>query len=165
MKSQETSFSNRITEAVDQLRVKTNLPIQRIQGVGAANFIVAWDNFKIEAEINPPEWIGLEFHWKTDDKDKGLSYSINTDLYNLDDPANYEFAEEIVDDMIEFLRIINDGTLLVGKMRGRPAMVIPYKEHPVLIRKILWSVSTQKSISNIEKTVSKGKFQPIGHGE
>lgn len=72
--------------------------------------------------VEPGRWIGLEFA-VPDHAGRPIHYGLDTDLYDLSQEKNREFAEEIERDVIEFLGHLRDRRVLLRK--DRPVVVFP----------------------------------------
>lgn len=64
--------------------------------------------------VDPRRWLGLEFEARVPATGKLVTYDIDTDLYDITQERQREFAEEIERDIIEFLDNLRKGSMLRG---------------------------------------------------
>lgn len=116
-------------------------------------------NYRVEIQLAPPKWIGLEFYWHEGEKDE-LGYQINTDLYDLSESRNELFANEIEDQIVDFLEILKEGRLLVGVKKHKEALIIPFKDDPVLLKRgRFWPRYSAKTFKSIDDAKAGGSYK------
>ncbi|ATY16676.1 hypothetical protein CU254_29010 [Amycolatopsis sp. AA4] len=64
--------------------------------------------------VDPRRWLGVEFAARDPATGKLVTYDIDTDLYDISQESQREFAEEIERDIIEFLGNLRKGAMLRG---------------------------------------------------
>lgn len=75
--------------------------------------------------VEPARWIGLEFELRDPSTGKRVSYDIDTDLYDIGQDEQREFADEIESDIIEFLDNLRCGEVLRGSDGSKLVLVLP----------------------------------------
>lgn len=126
-------------------------------------FTVRGDEFLLEILINPPKWLGLKFYL-LDEKGKILlTHDIDTDLYDLSQPKYQSFTKGIETDMIDFIDSIINGSIKVGKIKDRPAMIVPQDNKFLLIKKgkFFTSSETHKDLSKIDSNESFRELKDV----
>jgi len=114
----------------------------------------------IEIVVNQKRWLGMKFVLLDENGRPSLSYDIDTDLYDLKQPGNRDFALDIEDEIVEFLQTLRAGKIRVGELDGRPAMIVPKGTEFCLIKKgrVLTGTSFHKDVGSL---VSKGRFDSL----
>lgn len=74
--------------------------------------------------VVPAKWLGVEFVLLDAEGRVAIRHQIDTDLYNLDDPKNDEFAIEVEDDIVQFLEALRAGEVTISR-HGALSMVFP----------------------------------------
>lgn len=87
----------------------------------------------------------------------GLLYSIDTDLYPIDDPAFANGTRAVMEEIVEVLRAIESGRIYEGRRKGRPAVAIDLREGCILIYESLFSTSSTH-YADLNEARSAGKF-------
>jgi hypothetical protein len=75
--------------------------------------------------VNPGHWLGLEFKAHDPVTGRRATYDIDTDLYDISQEQQREFAEEIERDIIEFLENLRRGAVLRGNDGKKFVLVFP----------------------------------------
>jgi hypothetical protein len=75
--------------------------------------------------VEPRRWLGLEFEARDPAAGRRATYDIDTDLYDISQDKQREFAEEIERDIIEFLDNLRKGVLLRGNDGSKFVLVFP----------------------------------------
>ncbi|WP_410646878.1 hypothetical protein [Amycolatopsis sp. cmx-4-54] len=76
-------------------------------------------------DVEPRRWLGLAFEAVDPVTGKCATYDIDTDLYDLSQPRQREFAEEIERDIIQFLDNLRKGAVLQGNDGEKFVLVFP----------------------------------------
>ncbi|KFU82499.1 hypothetical protein BB31_05905 [Amycolatopsis lurida NRRL 2430] len=76
-------------------------------------------------DVEPRRWLGLAFEAVDPVTGKRATYDIDTDLYDLSQEKQREFAEEIESDIIEFLDTLRKGAVLRGNDGAKFVLVFP----------------------------------------
>ncbi|MFG1843648.1 hypothetical protein ACGFH8_35070 [Micromonospora sp. NPDC049175] len=105
-------------ETEDELRV------YRVSGKG----------FRLRVGIGP-KGILLEFVVNRDGESPELRYGIDTDLYDVSDPDQQCFADEIQRDMAFFLDALGDGSLKVSRGRNKTVIAFPCADKYVRVER------------------------------
>ncbi|TNH24857.1 hypothetical protein FHG89_24320 [Micromonospora orduensis] len=69
----------------------------------------------------------LDFVVDPDGESPELRYSIDTDLYDVSEPRQQWFGDEIQRDIVSFLDALENGRLRVTRGRHKTAIVFPYE--------------------------------------
>lgn len=113
------------------------------------------DRYKAVLTVEPEKWFGIEFQLRH----SRISYSINTDLYNLKDSRNIEFLREIEQDIVTLLRALMQGRIRV--MYGKhPQVLIPSMDSYVHLKQGRFFM-TKSSLSDPGKLKDIDKFEPL----
>ncbi len=75
--------------------------------------------------VDPGNWLGLEFESADPVRDRSVIYEIDSDLYDISREDQQEFVTEIERDIIEFLDNLRKGLVLRGNYRSKPVLVFP----------------------------------------
>jgi hypothetical protein len=75
--------------------------------------------------VEPRRWLGLAFEARDRVSDRRATYDIDTDLYDISQDKQREFAEEIERDIIEFLDNLRKGLVLRGNDGSKFVLVFP----------------------------------------
>ncbi|RSN61558.1 hypothetical protein DMH01_17585 [Amycolatopsis sp. WAC 04182] len=76
-------------------------------------------------DVVPRRWLALAFEALDPVTGKRATYDIDTDLYDLSQDRQREFAEEIERDIIEFLDNLRKGAVLRGNDGAKFVLVFP----------------------------------------
>ncbi|MEV7548083.1 hypothetical protein AB0N89_00495 [Amycolatopsis sp. NPDC089917] len=76
-------------------------------------------------DVEPRRWLGLAFEAMDPVTGKRATYDIDTDLYDLSQDKQREFAEEIERDIIEFLGNLSRRVVLRGNDGTKFVLVFP----------------------------------------
>ncbi|MGF7229202.1 MAG: hypothetical protein ACQR33_04420 [Candidatus Saccharibacteria bacterium] len=109
--------------------------------------------YTVEVTIEFPKWLGLNFILH----DSKIEYSIDTDVYNLADPANQTFVEEIEAEIVEFLHNLTDNRIKITHRKNRASLLIPRKAGDILIKQGRFMVS-QTTLKSSADIVDKDSF-------
>jgi hypothetical protein len=75
--------------------------------------------------VEPRRWLGLAFEARGRVPGRRATYDIDTDLYDISQDKQREFAEEIERDIIEFLDNLRKGVVLRGNDGSKLVLVFP----------------------------------------
>ncbi|WP_410616663.1 hypothetical protein [Amycolatopsis sp. lyj-109] len=75
--------------------------------------------------VNPGHWLGVEFEARDPVTGRRTTYDIDTDLYDISQESQREFAGEIERDIIEFLQNLRRGAVLRGNDGAKFVLVFP----------------------------------------
>ncbi|OOC02813.1 hypothetical protein [Amycolatopsis azurea] len=81
--------------------------------------------WRATVDVEPRRWLGLAFEALDPVTGKRATYDIDTDLYDLSQDEQREFAEEIERDIIEFLDNLRKGAMLRGNDGSKFVLVFP----------------------------------------
>ncbi|HMS23087.1 MAG TPA: hypothetical protein PKA38_04990 [Candidatus Levybacteria bacterium] len=123
-------------------------------------FSVDSEKYRFTITLNPNRWIGLEFDLLDSDKKSLLNFTIDTDIYPISDSKYNSFASGIEKNIGEFLNALANRRIKIGRIKEKPAMIIPQDDGYLLIKKI-WIFTTKKLYMELSKIESKGKFYPL----
>ncbi|MGW7535346.1 hypothetical protein [Amycolatopsis sp. NPDC054798] len=99
--------------------------------------------------VDPRRWLGLEFAAQDPETGKRVTYDIDTDLYDISQDSQREFAAEIERDIVEFLGNLRSGSMLRGTDEAKPVLVFPLDGSWVrVVRGRFWtSASTHADVA------------------
>lgn len=92
-------------------------------------------NYRVKVNVDPKKWLGLEFYLLDKNGKTLLTYDIDTDLYDISLPKYHSFADKIELDIVEFLNSLSQGKIKIGKIKGKPAMIMPMGNRFLLVKK------------------------------
>lgn len=75
--------------------------------------------------VDPRRWLGLDFEARDQGSDRRATYDIDTDLYDISQDKQREFAEEIERDIVEFLDNLRKRLVLRGNDGSKFVLVFP----------------------------------------
>lgn len=75
--------------------------------------------------VEPRRWLGLSFEARDPVSDRRPTYDIDTDLYDISQDKQREFADEIERDIIEFLDNLRKGAVQRGTDGSKSVLVFP----------------------------------------
>lgn len=159
-----TRFTTPAGEALwmtlDKLQ-KSGYKFDRSSSADAEAFVRTAETYKIEVTLNSQKWIGVQFEYYDQDGKIALMYWNDTDLYKIDEKEQWEFAHEIEDDIIAFLKALFSNQLLVGEVNRRPAMVFPGSDGTYIsvIKKRFGA--TQDNHDSLNEVTKQGNFAQL----
>lgn len=106
------------------------------------------------------KWLGLEFELLDLKGDLLLTYDIDSDLYDISQPKEKPFADEIENRISFFLEELEMGMILVGQTSGRPAMIVPAPEGATLVSKGKFMTKAEH-YENLGEAMKHGVFSPL----
>jgi hypothetical protein len=78
---------------------KRGFPVNTSRNKNDDIYEIEGRNSALKAKINPERWLGVEVIFKDQSK-KTISYSIDTDVYNISQRSQKEFAHKIGQDIV-----------------------------------------------------------------
>ena len=98
--------------------------------------------------VDPRRWLGLAFEARDRVTGRLATYDIDTDLYDIAQDKQREFAEEIERDIIEFLDNLRRGVVLGGNDGSKFVLVFPLNGSYVRVvqSRFMSSASTHASL-------------------
>ena len=152
-------LGNKIINNINALKKLGVIVKEAIKGEDQI-YLLNGRGYRAELKINPKSWLGIEFH-TVDIKGKDvLIHEIDTDLYPISRPKYYEFAEDIENEIVEFLTAIREGKILIGEKKGRKAMIIPKGNKFLLTIKGRFFISS-RYYDDLEKLKLEGNFESL----
>lgn len=122
-------------------------------------YIIRAKAYEVEVIVDPVKWLGLEFVLYSSDG-KTLSYDIDTDQYNIGDPDEREFADDIESQIINFLEHLMNHTILIGSKGRKLMMIIPEDDGYTLISRGRFLTSGSRIHKNND-LIGSGLFKPL----
>lgn len=117
------AIGHQLLALLDELKIATNWQITATEDDGSASkWQIVGSTWKAIVIVDALRWIGLEFEARDPVTDRRLSYDIDTDLYPITQDGR---ADEIEQDIIEFLNNLRKGHMLRGKDGSRVVLVFP----------------------------------------
>ncbi|MEU1602101.1 hypothetical protein [Micromonospora matsumotoense] len=107
--------------------VQHDLPslVQMLRVGSEDTFLMSGRRYRVEVKVDPLRWMGLNFELLDAVGARCLNYEIDTDLYDISEPGQREFALGIEDDIVAFLDALVAGSVRVGQVKGKTVMVVP----------------------------------------
>ena len=112
----------------------------------------------ITLTINPEAPV-LELSTLRNDK-PSISYTIDTDLYNLSHPKFSALGQKIIDAMTQLLEDLRTGKILHGIMKGKDVLIIPQDEGYVQMPKGRFLVRSKRHLA-LEKAANGADLQAL----
>ena len=147
------SFGSAITASLNVLQGD----ISKTSKKGTETYTVTGDHWCLRVAIDPSSWLGLHFELFDEHGATQLEHTLNTDLYRPVDELDRMFYSDIEQEMVAFVRALAQGEILVGVVKGKPAMIVP--DSLVIRRGRFFTSSTP--YKTLEKAKAKGTFRPL----
>ncbi|MEU0534960.1 hypothetical protein [Amycolatopsis tolypomycina] len=110
--------------------------------------------------VNPERWLGLEFEARDPVTGRRATYDIDTDLYDISQESQRDFAEEIERDIVEFLENLRRGAVLRGTDGAKFVLVFP--SDGAYVRVTRGRVMTKASThADLDAAKTGGGFVPL----
>ncbi len=117
---------DRLLEFLGELQVTTGWTVVVTDEIGAlSRWRLSGSTWQATVTVEPRRWLGLEFEARDPVTGKRATYDIDTDLYDISQDDQREFAEEIESDIIEFLDNLKKGVMLRGNDGTKFVLVFP----------------------------------------
>jgi hypothetical protein len=117
---------HRLLEFLGELQVTTTWTVTVADEIGALSmWQLSGSTWQAIVAVEPQRWLGLEFEARDPVTGKSTTYDIDTDLYDISQDEQREFAEEIERDIIEFLDNLRKGVVLRGNDGSKFVLVFP----------------------------------------
>lgn len=126
-------LGSKLVKSIDALKDR-GVFVKHITEKDSDVYMIKGQNYQAEVIINPKKWIGMNFNVSEGGEGKNLTYSLDTDLYNISDLQHREFAKEIENDIASFLKLLGEKRIMKGTVNGRPSLVVPEKDGYSLIK-------------------------------
>ena len=116
--------------------------------VAGSPWRLAGSTWQATVVVEPQRWLGLTFEARDPIGGRRATYDIDTDLYDIAQDAQREFADEIERDIIEFLDNLRKGLVLRGNDGAKFVLVLPLDGSYVRVvqRRFLTSASTHADL-------------------
>lgn len=110
--------------------------------------------------VQPRRWLGLEFEARDPVSDRRTTYDIDTDLYDIAQDRQREFADEIERDIVEFLDNLRKGLVLRGDHRSKLVLVFPLNGSYVRVvqGRVMTGASTHADLASAR---TGGDYVPV----
>jgi hypothetical protein len=116
-----------------------------------------WDAIVV---VDPQRWIGLEFEARDPVLGRRVGYDIDTDLYDITQDAERDFADEIERDIIGFLENLRKGRILRGKDGSRVVLVFPRNGFYVRVVKGRFATTATRHVDESAARAG-GEYVPV----
>ena len=151
-------LGDNIRKTIQELEATGLHANQERKGDTTETFNFESELYHLEVTIDPTAWLGLNFTLEL--PEGRLDYSIDTDLYNLQDERNRAYAQEVEADICSFLKKFRLGKIKQGTINGRPAMILPVAEGVEVVVKGKYFTKT-KFFKESNKAEDLGPFQSL----
>ncbi|NIH83813.1 hypothetical protein [Amycolatopsis granulosa] len=95
------------------------------EGDGWSKWRLGGPTWQADVIVEPRSWLGLAFEARDPVTGRRATYDIDTDLYDISQDNQREFADEIERDIIEFLGNLRTGAVLRGNDGSKFVLVFP----------------------------------------
>ncbi len=140
---------HRLLKFLGELQVATKWTVVVTDEVGAlSRWRLSGSTWQATVDVEPQRWLGLEFEARDPVTGKRTTYDIDTDLYDISRDDQHEFAEEIENDIIEFIDNLRKGVMLRGNDGSKFVLVFPLNGSYVRVvqGRFMTSASTHASL-------------------
>ena len=121
-----SGVGNRLLGFLRELQVSTTWTVVVTEEAGAlSRWQLSGTTWQATVVVEPQRWLGLEFEARDPVTGRRTTYDIDTDLYDISQDKQREFAEEIERDIIEFLDNLRKGVVLRGNDGSKFVLVFP----------------------------------------
>jgi hypothetical protein len=117
--------------------------------------VIRGDAYVAQLLIRPGHWIGLELSVASGPP---MNYEVDSDLYSLSN--NEQFAYDVEQEIVAILTSLASGRILVGKWKGKSALLIPVGDETILVTKRR-IVATARRLANSATIVREGIFKVL----
>lgn len=147
-------LEHKLAKILSQME-KDGFSVQERRSRRGVIYVLRGKNASVEITVEK-KWISLDFVLV----DSKISYSINSDVYDITAPEHKEFAAEIETDILDFLSNLKDGKIKIAYRKGRPLLLLLASDGPVLLKdgRFIASATHIRSLETIEK---KYNFTPF----
>lgn len=118
-------------------------------------YYVKGDRWRFHVTIDTKRWLGIEFGLSDEWGEPLIGHFIDTDIYP---PSDDGFYEEIESDIIGLIEALVGDRILIGTVKGRPAMILP---PAYLIRRVRFLGVVSEPYKTLEEAKSRGDFHPF----
>lgn len=150
----------RLLEFLRELRATTLWTVAVEETGTGSRWRLAGATWQATVVVEPERWLGVEFEATDPATGRSATYDIDTDLYDIAQDGQREFAEEIERDIVEFLGNLRKGTLLRGNDGPKFVLVFPLNGSCVRVvrGRFLTSASTHAGLAAAR---AGGDFVPV----
>jgi hypothetical protein len=153
------AMGDRIVAAIDRLRT-LGATVQSREEKGAAVYELTGDGYHVKVVIDAGSGLALEFTVDRAEASPELTYSIDTDLYDVTDPDQQWFVTEIEDDIVALLAALADGRIKVERKKGRTVAVLPSSSEYVRVERGRL-LTSQRRYEHEQDAEAGGTFRPL----
>lgn len=117
---------HRLLDLLRELKVTTTWAVAVTEETGTCSrWRLGGSTWQATVVVEPRRWLGLEFEAHDPVTGRRTTYDIDTDLYDISQDKQREFADEIERDIIEFLGNLRKRALLRGYDGSKFVLVFP----------------------------------------
>ena len=121
-----SGVGDRLLGFLRELQVTTTWTVVVTEGADSGSkWQLEGSTWQAAVVIEPRRWLGLAFEARDPAAGKCATYDIDTDLYDISQDDQREFAEEIERDIIEFLDNLRTRVVLRGNDGSKFVLVFP----------------------------------------
>jgi hypothetical protein len=121
-----SGVGNRLLDFLRELQVTTSWTVVVTEQAGTwSKWQLGGSTWQATVTVEPRCWLGLTFEARDPAAGRRATYDIDTDLYDISQDEQREFAEEIERDIIEFLDNLRKGVVLRGTDGSKIVLVFP----------------------------------------
>jgi hypothetical protein len=154
----KTTIGQRVNAVVDMC-IADGWPVVDDAKGSTRSAVIRCARWSASVTVAPAKWLGVEFLLLDAEGMVTLWHQIDTDLYNLEDPKNDEFAVEIEDDIVQFLEALRAGEVTVSRDGGL-SMVFPARVGFYRLRKGRLMISGKPFLERADAE-RDGRFVPL----
>jgi hypothetical protein len=125
------------------------------------SIVLSGSAYTAKVDIAPRTGLSLELSLVENDGRKSLTYSIDTDLYPVNQERYLEFVAEVDQSVADLLDAVVTGRVFAGRVKGKPALLLPSSDGGWLLVVGGW-VTTDKRYQTLAAAQSRGTFERLG---
>lgn len=121
-----SGVGERLLDFLRELQVTTTWTVVVTEEADSrSKWQLAGSTWQATVVVEPLRWLGLEFEARDPVAGRRATYDIDTDLYDISQDKQREFAEDIERDIIEFLDNLRTRVILRGNDGSKFVLVFP----------------------------------------
>ncbi|WIX99708.1 hypothetical protein QRX60_37495 [Amycolatopsis mongoliensis] len=120
-----SGVGRRLLDFLRELRATTTWTVVVTETGTGSKWDLGGSTWQATVIVEPRRWLGLEFEARDPVSGRRATYDIDTDLYDISQDGQREFADEIERDIIEFLGNLRQRALLRGNDGAKFVLVFP----------------------------------------
>ena len=125
---------------------------------GYHRIYIKGDKLKVEITISPNDWLGFEL--QVESNGIYITYSSDTDLYDINHPEYSSLVKAVEDEIVRFLDALRDNEAKLGVIKRKTVLLFPASDGFTVITKGRFITKIQK-LKNVDQLLSRGNFTSL----